>query len=165
MEEDDFISKSERKRQMTALQDLGAALVKLAPDQLARLDLPEALREAILECKRFNKHEAIRRQMQYIGKLMRDLDAAPIAARLAEMHAPTRKQTALFHVAERWREEMLRDPEAVARFASEFPRADAARLRALIEASRTEKAAGRAPKQFRELFHALNTVIQEQARK
>ena len=90
MEDDDFISKSERKRRMTALQRLGEELVELSPDQLARLALPEDLREAVLECRRLTRHEAIRRQMQYIGKLMRDLDAAPIASQLAQMQAPSR---------------------------------------------------------------------------
>ena len=77
MEEDDFISKTRRKRQMTELQDLGAALVELSPEQLARLELPEELREAVLECRRFTRHEAIRRQRQYIGRLMRTLDELP----------------------------------------------------------------------------------------
>ena len=93
MEEDDFISKSRRKRQMTELQELGAALVKLAPDQLARIEMPESLRDAVSECRKFTKHEARRRQMQYIGRIMRDLDAGPIAQQLAAMHAPTHAQT------------------------------------------------------------------------
>ena len=95
--EDEFISKSERKRRSTALQDVGVALVKLSHEQLTRIDMPEELREAVLECKRFTRHEAIRRQMQYIGKIIRGIDAAPIAAQLTAMQAPTRRQTALFH--------------------------------------------------------------------
>ena len=99
MEEDDFISKTRRKKQATELQDVGAELVKLSPEQLVRMELPEALREAILECKRLTKHEAIRRQKQYIGKIMRNIDAAPIAAQIDAFHAPSRKDTALFHLA------------------------------------------------------------------
>ncbi len=164
MEDDDFISKTRRKRQMTELQDVGAALVKLSPEQLARMDLPEALRDAVLDCKRYKKHEAVRRQMQYIGRLMRDVDPAPIVEQLAAMEAPSRKQTALLHLAEKWRDEMVRDPEAVARFAREFPAADENRLRALAASAAEEKRGTRAPKHFRELFHAINTLIQEQAR-
>ena len=74
MDADNFISKTRRKRQMRELQDVGAALVKLSPEVIQRLQLPEALREAVLECKRFTKHEAIRRQMQYIGRIMRALE-------------------------------------------------------------------------------------------
>ncbi|HUP98455.1 MAG TPA: ribosome biogenesis factor YjgA [Usitatibacter sp.] len=163
-EEDDFISKTRRKRQMTELQKLGAALVELSPEQLARIDMPEALREAVLDCKRFNKHEAIRRQMQYIGRIMRDIDAGPIAEQLAAFQAPSRRQTALFHVAEKWRDDLLADPAAIVRFEREFPHADAHRVRVLIEAARSEREAKRAPKHFRELFHAVSAVVQEHAR-
>jgi ribosome-associated protein len=164
MEDDEFISKTRRKRQMTELQQVGAALVRLSPEQIARLDLPEALREAVLECKRFRKHEAVRRQMQYIGRLMRDVDAAPIIEQLHAIEAPSRKQTALLHLAEQWRDEIMHNAEAIERFAREFPHANLPRLRALAAAATQEKHGGRAPKHFRELFHLINTTIQEQAR-
>src|SRR5688500_12957793 len=95
MDEEDFISKTRRKRESAELQDIGAELVKLSPEQLARLDLPESLREAVLACQGITKHEARRRQMQWIGKLMRNVDAAPIAEKLASLQQPTKKQTAL----------------------------------------------------------------------
>jgi ribosome-associated protein len=164
MEEDDFISKTRRKRQAREVQDIGAELVKLAPEQLARIRMPESLREAVLECKRYNKHEAIRRQMQYIGKLMRDIDAAPIAEQLNAMHAPSRKQTALFHVAEKWRAELLAGPDAIARFAAEFPEADAAKLRDLIGKAQKERASDTPPRNYRELFHVVNGILQDHAK-
>jgi ribosome-associated protein len=164
MEDDEFISKTRRKRQMTELQDVGAALVALSEDRIKRLDLPEALRDAVLQCKRLKKHEAVRRQKQYIGRLMRDVDAGPIVEQLNAIEAPSRQQTALLHLVEQWRDDMLRDPDAVARFAREFPSADAHRLRVLVSAAGEERKAKRAPKHFRELFHAINDVIQEQAR-
>lgn len=153
----EFISKSERKRQATAMQDVGAELVKLSDEQLARIDLPEDLREALLECKRFNKHEAVRRQMQYIGKLMRGIDTAPIVGQLMALKAPSRRQTALFHVAEKWRDELQADPAALARFEREFPAADVALVRRLLGAARTTR-------QARELFHAINAIVQQAAR-
>jgi len=165
MEEHDLISKTQRKRQMLELQDVGAALVKLSPEQLAHLDLPENLREAVLACKRFTKHEAIRRQVQYIGRIMRELDVGPIAEKLAVLHAPSRRQTALLHVAERWRTDLMADPESMARFVQEFPDADAHRLRALVDAAREEKRAALPPKRFRELFHVLNAVLQDHGRR
>ncbi|HET9653653.1 MAG TPA: ribosome biogenesis factor YjgA [Usitatibacter sp.] len=164
MDDDEFISKTKRKRQMTELQDVGAALVRLSPEQLARLELPEALREAVLECKRLKKHEAVRRQKQYIGRIMRDIDAEPIVEQLRAIEAPSRQQTALLHLAEKWRDEMLHNADAVDRFAREFPHADAHKLRALVAAANEERRGKRAPKHFRELFHMLNTIIQEQAR-
>ena len=73
-------SKSALKREMIALQKLGVELVKLSRDQLKKIDMPERLRDAILDAKRFTQHEAHRRQLQYIGKIMRDIDAAPLQA-------------------------------------------------------------------------------------
>ena len=160
-EPDDLISKSERKRRSTALQDVGAQLVRLSREQLARIEMPEDLREAILECKRYNKHEAIRRQLQYIGKIMRELDCAPIVDQLAALEAPSRRQTALFHVAEKWRDQLIEDPQALERFRAEFPRADASRVQALTEAARAERAKRSTPKHARELFHAINAIVQQ----
>jgi Uncharacterized protein conserved in bacteria len=165
MEEDDFISKTRRKRQMRDLQDVGAALVGLSEAELARLDLPESLREAVLECKRITKHEARRRQMQYIGKIMRNVDAAPIAERLRALEAPSDRDTALLHLAEKWRQELIDQPEAMARFTREFPEADAGHLGNLVKGAIEERRAARPPKCFRELFHAVNTLIQDHARR
>ncbi|HTS85599.1 MAG TPA: ribosome biogenesis factor YjgA [Usitatibacter sp.] len=165
MEEGDFISKTRRKRQMKDLQDVGAALVKLSTEQLARLDLPEPLRDAVLECKRFSKHEAVRRQMQYIGRIMREIDAGPIAEQLARLEAPGKRHTALFHVAEKWRAEILADPGAIARFVKEFPEADPHRLRELATDAREEQGASKPPRNYRELFHVLNAIVQDHARR
>jgi ribosome-associated protein len=165
MSDDNLISKSARKRQMHELQELGAALVRLRTDQLARIEIPEPLREAIADCRKMTKHEAVRRQMQLIGRIMRNLDAAPIAAQLGALHAPSHRQTALFHRAEKWRDELIADGEAADRFAAEYPGADPARLRALAAAAREERQAEHPPKRYRELFQALNALIQDQARR
>ena len=165
MDEDEFISKTQRKKQMTDLQKVGAELVRLSPEQLARIEMPESLREAVLACKRFTKHEAIRRQMQYIGRIMRDIDAGPIAAQLAEIEAPSKRQSALFHVAERWRADLLDEPDAVARFVKEFPEADPHRLRSLADEAREERRASKPPRSYRELFHVLNALLQDHARR
>jgi len=164
MEDDEFISKTRRKRQMTELQDVGAELVRLSPELIKRLDLPESIRDAVLACKKLTKHEAIRRQKQYIGRLMRDVDAGPIIEQLNAIEAPSRKQTALLHLVEEWRDDMLRDPGAVERFGREFPHADVHKIRVLVSAAGEERKAKRAPRHFRELFHAINAAIQEQAR-
>src|SRR4051812_32548167 len=111
MDEDDFISKTRRKKQMKALQDVGAGLVALSKEELSRVEMPETLREAVLDCQAITKHEGRRRQMQYIGRIMRNIDADPIAAQLESLHAPSKRQTALFHVAEKWRDELIADPE------------------------------------------------------
>jgi ribosome-associated protein len=165
MEEDDFISKTQLKRQMLELQDLGKALVKLSREQLARVDMPERLRDAVMECRRFTRHEAIRRQMQYIGKIMRDIEAGPIAAQLGELEAPSKRQTALFHVAERWRTELIEDPQALDRLVKEYPEIDRERLRELADKAREEKRASKPPRRYRELFHVLNGMLQAHGRR
>jgi ribosome-associated protein len=166
MDEDDFISKTRRKREARQLQDVGAGLVALSKEELSRIDMPEELREAVVECQGITKHEGRRRQMQYIGKIMRNLDAGPIAAQLAAMHAPSKRQTALFHLAEKWRDELIADPEAVKRLALEFTEVDLNQLRTLAEKARAEKESGApTPKNGRLLFHALNALIQDHGRK
>ena len=97
-------SKSALKREMTDLQALGAELVALSVDQLKKIDLPEDLRDAVRDGKRFTQHEAHRRQLQYIGKLMRSIDAAPIRAALDEINGVSAAATARMHALERLRE-------------------------------------------------------------
>ena len=164
MEDDDFISKTRRKKAMTALQVLGAELVKLSPEQLSRIDMPEDLREAVQDAQRFTKHEARRRQLQYIGRIMRDMDCTPIAEQVTALHAPSKRQTALFHVAEKWRDALLAEPDAAERFEREFPGIDGAKLRGLVADAHAERNSGRSPKRARELFHFVNGVIQERGR-
>ena len=99
------VSKTQRKRAMLDLQALGAALVELSETRLAELDLPERLLDAILEAKRIAKFGALRRQLQYVGKLMRDaqLDVPAIEAKLEAWNGPSRQATAYLHLLERWR--------------------------------------------------------------
>jgi ribosome-associated protein len=165
MEEDDFISKTRRKREARNLQDVGAALVALSEEQLARLGLPEMLLDAVLACKPITKHEARRRQIQFIGRLMRNVDSAPIAEQLRAIEAPSKRDTALLHLAEKWRQDLLADAEAILRFTREFPEADQDHLGNLVKGALEEKRASKPPKKFRELFHAVNDLIQDHARK
>ena len=116
-------------------------------------------------CRKITKHEARRRQHQYIGKIMRDIDAEPIAAQIAEIEAPSKRQTAVFHVAERWRTDLMDDPEAITRFVTEHPDADADRLRKLAHEAREEKRKSKPPHSYRELFHVLNALLQDHARR
>jgi len=144
---------------------VGAQLVAPSAEQLARIEMPDTLREAIEDARRFTRHESRRRQIQYIGRIMRDIDAAPIVDQLTALTAPSRRQTALFHVAERWRQELLADGSALERFAKEFPEADPDRIRTMVDEARAEKRAARAPRRFRELFHVLSAIVQDHARR
>ena len=155
-------SKSSKKRDMTALQDLGAQLVDLNEQQLAGMQLPEALLEAVREAKRLNRREARRRQMQFIGRLMRDIDAAPIRERLEEWRGQGREHTAQLHTLERWRDELLAGDPALERFLREHPRADSQKLRSLIRNARREQGAALPPKSYRELFRVLREMTTEE---
>src|SRR5258708_5306956 len=101
---------------------------------------------------------------QYSGRIMRDIDAGPMAAQLAQMEAPSKRQTAVFHVAERWRTDLLEQPDAIARFVKEYPEADPNRLRELAEKAREEKRTSKPLRRYRELFHVLNAFLQDHAR-
>ena len=165
-EDENSISKSQKKRDMLALQDMGEELVRLSADSIKKLDLPEQLLSAVLEAKRIptSKHGGFKRQMQYIGKVMRNVDAAPIAEQLEAMKAPNKKQTALHHLAERWRERLLEDTTAIGAFLNEFPEADRAALEQHIRATRDERAKSKPPKNFRLLYQVLHDCIVHQSR-
>lgn len=100
-------SKTRRKRDSLALQALGEALVDLSPEDLECLALPDRLRQAVLDARQIKKHEALRRQRQYIGRLMRDVDAEPIRQFLEARSDSRRQSTGLFHAAEEWRRRLL----------------------------------------------------------
>ena len=152
-------SKTQRKKEMHALQALGQQLVDLGRDQLAQVDLPEELREAIAFAHRVTSHEARRRHMQYIGKLMRQVDADEIRAAIGRATGESRAAVALMHLAERWRDRLLADDEALTAFMAERPGADVQWLRAAIRAARREHAAGRPPKHARALYRWLHDQL------
>ena len=154
-------SKSQRKRQMHALQDLGVALVELNDQQLAAVELPENLLEAVLEARRITKWEGRRRQMQYIGKLMRFVDPEPIRSRIQAYTATSNAQTARLHELERWRVRLLEDENALTELLNAYPQADAAQLRLLIRNTRRERELGHPPKNFRALFKFLSEALVE----
>ncbi|HNQ03970.1 MAG TPA: ribosome biogenesis factor YjgA [Thiobacillaceae bacterium] len=151
-------SKSQRKREASALQDLGGELVRLSAQRLERMDLPDALRSAVLEARRLASHGAMRRQMQRIGKLMRAVDAAAIAAQLAEIRGESNTARAAFHALEHWRDQLLRDDQALTRWLALHPHADAQQLHRLIRNARKEHAAGQPPRSSRALFRMLRQV-------
>lgn len=162
-EEEEIVSKTRRKQAMHALQDLGQALVKLTPQQLAQLRLPEVLADAVGEARRLKKHEAIRRQMQYIGRLMRQVDAAPIQAQMAAWRNESASETARHHRIEHWRDRLLADDAALTGFAAEYPAIDTQSLRTLIRNARKEAELNKPPKNARALFRALREIIQPPA--
>lgn len=148
-------SKTRLKREMEALQDLGEALVSLDAARLGSLDLPERLVDAVVLARGITKHEARRRQMQYLGRLMRDVDPAPIRAAIERWETVPREEKARFAAIEGWRDRILADTTALDAFVAEYPDADRAGLARLAGAARTERDRGEPPRASRDLFRAL----------
>ncbi|MFO1397222.1 MAG: ribosome biogenesis factor YjgA [Burkholderiales bacterium] len=151
-------SKTRRKHEMHARQDLGQALVAQDPARVAELGLPELLADAIAQARGIRAHEGRRRQLQYIGKLMRDVDPAPIEAALARWAAGVPEDRERFAALERWRDELVADDGALDRFVAGHPGADRTALATLVREARAERARGGPPHRYRALFRALRAL-------
>ncbi|MDP2832463.1 MAG: ribosome biogenesis factor YjgA [Pseudomonadota bacterium] len=152
---DSPISKTRRKNEMNALQDLGVELVKLSRERLEKMDLPDRLLTELLEAQRLTANGAIRRQMQLIGKLMRDVESDPIAEQLALIKGESTAAKTEFHALEQWRERLLQDDAALTEWLARYPDADAQQMRQLIRNARKEAAESKPPKSSRQLFRLL----------
>ena len=159
---DDRPSKTRRKQASHELQELGEAVVALPDARIDALTVSETLLDAIRQFKKTKTFEGRRRQMQYIGKLMRSHDVEPIRQAVTDMQLGRAKDSLALHQAERWRAELLAEDDAVTRWTAARPGTDVQQLRSLVRAARKdaalvpEKRSGRA---FRELFQ----FIREQA--
>jgi ribosome-associated protein len=151
----EFVSRTKKKQAVEELQKLGAALVHLPPPQLASLGLPDALLKAVLDAQRITSHEARRRQIQYIGKVMRKVDPEPVRAALAAVDGQSAAARAQQRRLESWRERLIGGDEALTAFAGEHAGADLQALRTVIRNARKEIAEGRPPRAQRELFRVL----------
>lgn len=154
-------SKTQLKKQMHALQDLGAELVAMNEDQLTAMALPDTLHDAVIEAKGITKFEARRRQLQYIGKLMRTVDPGPIRMRIDVWKATSREHTSQLHLIERWRERLLADEGALGELLSAYPHANAQRLRTLVQNTQGERHANRPPRSYRALFQLLRDTLEQ----
>jgi ribosome-associated protein len=155
---EELVSKTRRKKEMHALQALGAELVALPEAQIAALHLPEDLASAVLEAKRITSHEGRRRQLQYIGRLMRDVDPAPIRAELEALAGQSAAATAQHRRLEQLREQLIADDTALTGYVAAHAGADLQALRTLIRNARREQKEGRPPRAFRELFRILKAL-------
>jgi ribosome-associated protein len=162
LEEDLLPSKTQLKAEADAQQALGVRLSELPKDKLNKLNLPEALYEAILESKRITANGAIRRHRQYLGRLMREIDTAPIADQLARWDGKHTAENAYFHGLERWRDRLISDPNAIGEFLSLHPETDSQQLRTLVRNANKEQAANKPPKSSRELFKLLRDITERE---
>lgn len=152
-------SKSQRKRDASALQDLGVRLCELPPGELDLLPLTEKLRDAIDLAKRITSHGALFRQRQFIGKLMRQIDVDPIVAALDAKSERQAEAARRFHRLEQWRDRLLTEGEpALEAFLARYPAADAGALRALVAKALAERAEGTEKAAQRALFKAVRAA-------
>ena len=161
MADDNRPSKTQRKKAVHALQDLGVELVELPEERLEAIEMPEALRDAVMAARRITAHEAKRRQMQYIGKLMRNVDAEPIRVALDRWRTQSVQGVAAHKRVEAWRERLLADDAALAKLAADYPTADTTQIGALIRNIARERSAGRPPRSYRSLYQALRSLIEK----
>ena len=154
-------SKSQAKRESTALQKLGADLIAEARDRVKRVPMPEDVRDAILECQLIKDHEGRRRQLQYVGKKMRTLDEAEIAIiqkTIDSWRGLSKSDTAAMHALERRRDKLLTDDQVLTDLLAQHPHLDAQQLRTLIRNARKEQAENKPPKAYREIFQILKQL-------
>ncbi len=158
--EEQRLSKSARKREAASLQELGVKLSALPDQEIKALDLPDNLFIALRDLRRLPSHGAQVRQRQYIGKLMRDIDPEPVLAKLAERKLRHDLEIRQFQQIERWRDRLLSEPASgIGELLAEYPRADQATLRKLLEKAEKERLEQRSPVGARELFAFLRQLL------
>ena len=164
-------SKTQLKAEADEKQALGEALLTLRADLIARLDLPNKLLDALKEAKRITHFEGRRRQMQFIGKLMRPLDMEPIRAAIDEQANGSADLTLALHLAEQWRDKLIASDEVLAQWMTDYPNTDSQQLRALIRQARKDIAKpetpGKAPrhgKSYREIFQLVRLAMKQESK-
>lgn len=160
-QEYDRPSKSQLKREMTALQKLGEELIAESRDRVKRVPMPEDVREAILICQQIKDHEGRRRQTQYVGKKMRTLEEheiADIQKTLDSWRGLSKSDTAAMHALERHRDRLLKDDGALTTLLAQHPDLDVQHTRTLIRNARKEQAENKPPKAYREIFQLLKQL-------
>jgi ribosome-associated protein len=158
-----ILSKTKLKAEADAQQAIGKKLIDLPKDKLTKLNLPETLYEAVLESKRLTANGAIRRQLQYIGRLMRETDTAPIVDQLNRWEGKHNDENARFHALERWRDRLINESgtsqsNVLQEFVALYPQTDIQQLRNLSRNAQKEQLANKPPKSSRELFKLLREV-------
>lgn len=156
-------SKTQVKRELHALQDLGERLAGLPAEQLARLPLTDPLRKALAEAPKHKTHIARKRHVQYLGKLMRDQDLEAILVLVDQMDTSTRQYNERFHALERWRDRLIAEgDQALEAFVALYPETDRQHLRGLVRHAQHEAAHNKPPAAARKVFKYIRTLDETQ---
>ncbi len=157
-------SRSQLKRDAEALQDLGRELVELPQAKLERIQIPDQLREAVNLARSITAHGGKRRQMQFIGKLMRGFDAEPVRAQLEAFQQADRRAAQRFHLLENLRDKLIAEGDsALGDILDRYPHADRQHLRNLIRQAQLERDKNKPPASARSLFKYLRELDNESA--
>jgi ribosome-associated protein len=158
-EDEELISKSQLKRDSQALQDMGSQLVEMPEGQLKKFELPENLKDAIYEARRLKNREGKRRQLQYIGKLMRTADISFIQTTLDMMDHQSQTYRQHFQQLENWRDRIINEgATAIEALIEKYPQADRQQLRNLQRQASRELAEKKAPTAARKIFAYLREL-------
>jgi ribosome-associated protein len=160
--EEELVSKSQRKRDADAAQQLGVDLLNLSVEALKTIELPDNLIKALDDARRIRTNIALKRQLQYIGKLMRYIDVEPIKKQYLNLTNHYDKDIKDLHRLEKWRDRLLSEGDkALDALLIEAPNADRQHLRQLIRQSAKETKLNKPPKSAREIFKYLKTLYSE----
>jgi len=159
--QDEWVSKSQRKRDCDAQQKISDRLLKLPPDQLALIDLPDELEDALKEAHRIRSNSALKRQRQYLGKIMRNLDSTKIERQLnAAVHRHD-TNTAQFKKLEKWRDRLVEnDKQVLGEIIDQYPDLDRHHVHNLVRQAAKESAADKPPAAARKLFRYLRELTE-----
>lgn len=158
-EEDEAPSRSQKKREMTALQKAAEKIVKLGPELVRKSGLQEKFVDAVLEAQKIKKHEAKRRQIQFLGKIMREMDPEPILRFIENVELGNRDDAKKFHQLEQWRAGLIEGNfELINDLAEKYPNINRQHILQLARNAKKEITAGKPPKSSRALFKALRTL-------
>ena len=156
---DQLISKSQLKREAHAITRLGEQLVELDEKKLRQFELPENILDAVLAARKIRAHGARKRQLLYLGKLLRTIDTSDISARLASLNNQSKEDAAAFQRLEQWRDRLLADDQALTELLNEHPALDVQHIRQLIRTARKEQQETKPPAAARSLFRYLRDSI------
>jgi ribosome-associated protein len=155
----EWISKSQRKRDCESLQKISDRLLKLKPDELAHIDLPDELKNALQEAHHIHSNSALKRQRQYLGKIMRSCDSEKIQQQLDAVVHRNDTNTAQFRKIEQWRDRLLdNDKQVLGEIILQLPELDRHHVHNLVRQASKEATAGKPPAAARKLFRYLREL-------
>jgi ribosome-associated protein len=157
--DDEFVSKSQRKREADALFELGRSLCGLSQAQLNRIDLPGSIRDAVDKTRRIKAHVAHKRELQYLAKLLRQIDTTSIADGIQQVLAPGHEETRRLHRIEAWRDRLLAEgDQALSQLMNSHQSIDAQQFRNILRQARRQAELNKPPAAARQLFKLLRAL-------